>query len=154
MVRNGSFEDPVPGTWIEYAGAGDAAVFERTSATAHDGSYSEHVSVRTAGLFSGAALIQTGIPVVQGTTYEFQFWAKSSSARDTQTALIMDGGDFHSYGLSTKFALGTSWQLCKATFQATESNPDARLEMYFGDQSGDVWIDSVSLLAVAAATSP
>ena len=131
-------------------GLGVAATFERTTSTAHDGNYSEHVSVTTAGLFYGVGLIQSGIPLVQGTTYELQLWAKSRSIRHTQVAMTEDGGDFHSYGLSTTFTLGTDWQLYRVAFQAAESSPDARLVLYFGDQVGDVWLDDVSLMAVAS----
>jgi uncharacterized protein (TIGR03437 family) len=152
LVKNGSFENPLNGTWIEFVGSGVSATFERTTATAYDGTYSEHISVTTAGPFYGVALIQTGIPVVQGETYDLQFWAKSSTARDTRVGLFEDGGDFHSYGLATNFSLGTDWRLCTAAFQATESNADARLQLYFGDQIGDVWIDGVSLMAVAPAS--
>ena len=151
LIKNGSFESPAIPAWIEYVGQGlgVAATFERTTSTAHDGNYSEHVSVTTAGLFYGVGLIQNGIPVAQGTTYLLQFWAKSSNIRHTQVNLWKDGGDFHSYGLSTTFTLGTDWQLYRVAFQATESNPDGRLVLYFGDQTGDVWLDSVSLMAVA-----
>jgi hypothetical protein len=153
LIQNGSFESPVNGTWIEYVGVGDAATFERTTATAHDGNYSEHLSVTTAGLFYGVGLIQTGIPVVQGATYDLQFWAKSSNVRHTQVGMTMDGGDFQSYGLSSTFTLGTDWQLYSIPFQATESSSDARLVFYFGDQTGDLWLDCVSLLAVASPLS-
>ena len=156
LIQNGSFEHPVNGTWIEYVGQGLGAVatLERTTATVHDGNYSEHVSVTTAGLFYAVALIQTGIPVVQGTTYEFQFWAKSSNNRPTRVAINKDGGDFHSYGLGTTVTLGTDWQLYRVAFQATESSPDGRLVLYFGDQTGDVWLDSFSLMAVEPGTVP
>jgi uncharacterized protein (TIGR03437 family) len=151
LIRNGSFENSLNGTWIEvlHPDQGAAATFERTTSTAHDGAYSEHVSVTTAGLFYGVALIQNGIPVVQGTTYQLQFWAKSSNIRHTPVGMTNDGGDFHLYGLSTTFTLGTDWQLYRVAFQATESSPDGLLVLYFGDQTGDVWLDSVSLMAVA-----
>jgi uncharacterized protein (TIGR03437 family) len=156
FIQNGSFESPVNGTWIEYVGQGlgAAATFERTSATEHDGNYAEHISVTTAGPFYAVGLIQNNIPVVQGATYELQFWAKSSNIRHTQVGLTEDGGDFHSYGLSTTFTLGTDWQLYRVPFQATESNPDGRLVLYFGDQTGEVWLDSVSLMAIASPPSP
>ncbi len=155
LIQNGSFESSVNGTWIEYVGQGlgVAATFERTTATAHDGNYSEHVSVTTAGLFYAVGLIQNGIPVVQGTTYELQFWAKSSDVRHTQVNVTKDGGDFHSYGLGTTFTLGMDWHLYSVAFQATESSLDARLVLYFGDQTGDVWLDGVSLMAVAGPPS-
>jgi uncharacterized protein (TIGR03437 family) len=155
LIKNGSFESPAIPAWIEYVGQGlgVAATFERTTSTAHDGNYSEHMSVTTAGLFYAVGLIQNGIPVAQGTTYLLQFWAKSSNIRHTPVGLTQDGGDFHSYGLSTTFALGTDWQLYRVAFQASESNPDARLVFYFGDQTGDVWLDSVSLMAVASGTA-
>ena len=152
LIQNGSFENQVLGTWIEYAAVGGAAAFERTTATVYSGDYSEHVSITTAGPFYGVALIQTGIPLAHGTTYQLQFWAKASSIRHMQIATTKDGGDFHLYGLSNTSLLGTDWQLYSAVFQATESSSDARLVFYFGDQIGDVWIDGVSLMPVAAGT--
>jgi uncharacterized protein (TIGR03437 family) len=155
LIKNGSFESPVAGTWIEYLDPNSKAValFERTTSTAHDGNYSEHVSVTTAGTKGNVQLLQLGIPVIQGTTYLFQFWAKSSNMRNMGVGIVSNA-DFHSFGLSTTFTLGsTDWQLYQATFQATETNT-GRLEFFFGDQTGDVWLDSVSLQAVAASLKP
>jgi uncharacterized protein (TIGR03437 family) len=154
QIKNGSFESPVVPAWIEYVDSSSQAraTFERTASTDHDGGYSEHVSVTTAGTLGNVALLQLGISVVQGTTYQLQFWAKSSNTRKLGAA-ISDNTDFHSYGLSTSFTLGTTdWQLYRATFQATETN-SGRLQFYFGDQTGDVWLDGVSLQAVAGGGS-
>jgi hypothetical protein len=63
------------------------------------------VSVTTAGTLGNVALLQLGISVVRGATYQFQFWAKSSNTRKLGVA-ISDNTDFHSYGLSTTFTLG------------------------------------------------
>jgi uncharacterized protein (TIGR03437 family) len=150
LIQNGSFESPVNGTWFEYVDSTSAAAatFERTASTAHDGNYSQHVSVTNAGMLGNVQLGQQRISVVQGTTYEFQFWAKSTNARNLRVGVVKDGPDFHSYGLSTAFELGnTEWQLYRAVFQATETN-SGRLLFYFGDQTGEVWLDGVSLIAV------
>jgi uncharacterized protein (TIGR03437 family) len=150
IIKNGSFESPVIPAWIEYVDSNSTAkaTFERTTSTAHDGNYSEHVSVTTAGTTGNVQLLQLGISVVQGTSYLFQFWVKSSNTRNLGVG-ILSNADFHSYGLQTVITLGNSdWQLYRATFQATETNI-GRLEFYFGDQTGDVWLDSVSLQAVA-----
>lgn len=151
LIRDGDFENPVNGTWIEYVGQGlgAAATFDRSTSTVYDGSYSEHISVTRAGQFYGVGLIQNGVPVVQGTTYQLSFWAKSTNVRQTQVNVTQDGGDFHSYGLNTSFTLGTDWQLYKVPFQAAESSTDGRLVFYFGDSVGDVWLDDVSLMAVS-----
>ena len=149
-IKNGSFESPVIPAWIEYVDSNSTAkaTLERTTSTAHDGNYSEHVSITTAGTTPNVQLIQLGIPVVQGTSYLFQFWAKSSNTRKLNVG-VLDNTDFHSYGLQTVITLvNTDWQLYRATFQATETNT-GRLAFYFGDQTGDVWLDSVSLQAVA-----
>jgi uncharacterized protein (TIGR03437 family) len=148
LIQNGSFESPVNTTWVEYVdpNSGAAATFERTASTAHEGIYSEHVSITRTGF---VALLQLGISVVRGTAYSFQFWAKSSNPRSVFVG-VLDNADFHSYGLSTNITLGnTDWQLYRATFQATETNT-GRLAFYFGDQTGDTWFDGVSLQAVAA----
>jgi uncharacterized protein (TIGR03437 family) len=152
LIRDGGFETPVNGFWIEYVGQGlgATATFEHNTSTVHDDSYSEHISVTAAGLFYGVGLIQNGLPVVQGTTYRLSFWAKSSDVRQMQVNVTQDGGDFHSYGLNTLFTLGKDWQLYSIPFQASESNPDGRLVLWFGDTVGDVWLDGVSLMAVSS----
>ncbi len=151
LIQNGSFESPVIPAWIEYvdSNSGAQATFERTASTDHDGGYSEHVSVTRTGF---VALLQLGISVVRGTAYSFQFWAKASNPRSVFVG-VLDNADFHSYGLSTNITLeNTDWQLYRATFQATETNT-GRVVFYFGDQTGDIWFDGVSLQAVAAAGS-
>jgi len=51
-------------------------------------------------------------------------------------------------GLSTASSLGSDWQHYITYFQATETAPDGELVFFFGDQTGDVWLEGVSLMAV------
>jgi uncharacterized protein (TIGR03437 family) len=148
LIVNGGFENPLGREWGTSVQGSAAATFERTPFDVHDGNYSEHISVTTATVLNEVQFNQRPIPVTQGMTYLFRFWAKSSNARTTRLGLQKGGPDFHSYGLSTSVSLGPAWQHYSVTFQATESATDGSLNFYLGEQTGEVWLDSVSLLAV------
>lgn len=156
LIQNGGFENPFMGEWGLYVNTsnGVAATLDRSTTVVHDGNYSAHMSVTASGTLGDVNFFQRGLPLVQGTTYLLQFWAKSSNARALPLGVQKGGGDFHSYGLSTTVTLGSDWQLYRIPFQATESATDGQLSVFFGAQTGDTWVDSVSLMAVIAATSP
>jgi len=101
----------------------------------------------------GVVFFQPGLPLVQGTTYLLQFWATSSNAR-TLAFVITNGGGAQNYGLSTSVTNGSAWQLYQIPFQATESATNGQFGFYFGAQTGDTWLDSISLVALGPATSP
>lgn len=156
LIQNGGFENPFMGEWGLYVNASDgvAATLDRSTTVVHDGNYSAHISVTAPGTLGDVNFFQRGLPLVQGTTYLLQFWANSSNAQTLSLAIQKGGGDFHSYGLTTSVTLGSGWQLYRIPFQATESATDGQLSFFFGTQTGDTWLDSVSLMAVIAATSP
>lgn len=155
LIQNGGFENPFMGEWGLYVNPSDgvAATLDRSTTVVHDGNYSAHISVTASGKLGDVNFFQRGLPLVQGTTYFLQFWAKSSNAQTMSLTVQKGGGDFHSYGLTTSVTLGSDWQLYRIPFQATESATDGQLSFFFGTQTGDTWLDSVSLMAVIATTS-
>ena len=62
-----------------------------------------------------------------------------------QLNVVQNGGNFQPYGLNTAVALGGDWQRYVIYFQATVTDPEARLDFYFGGQAGNAWLDSVVL---------
>ena len=88
LIRNGGFESPMNGEWLTYVDSNSvaAATFERTTSTVHDGDYAEHVSVTAAGNLANVQFDQRNIPFIQGVTYKFQGWAKSSNAGTMRVA--------------------------------------------------------------------
>jgi uncharacterized protein (TIGR03437 family) len=155
VIRNGSFSAPFGTDWVFYVGLGAVASVDQPASSGYDGNFSAHLSVTTAATdtstapaFAGVQFWQAAVPVTQGVTYQLQFWAKSSNARSMRVNVFKDEGDHHSYGLSTTFSLGPDWQHYVTFFQATETAPDGELVFFFGDQTGDVWLEGVSLIAI------
>lgn len=150
LIRNGSFENPLGQEWLTYVDSSSpaSATFERTTSTAHDGNYSEHVTVTaSARNLAHVQLDQRNISFTQDVTYILQFWARSSNTRTLRVG-VLGGNDNHSFGLGTSFPLGPDWQRFAVSFRAAETGI-AHLDMFLGEQTGEVWFDSVSLIAVA-----
>ena len=147
LVRNGGFEDLIRNEWGFGADAnqGAAATWERTPAVAAEGSDSLHIMVSASAKSNNVQLWQGTIGLAKGLSYTLRFWARSSNARNMRVDVLKDGGDFHSYGLSTVVPLSSSWKEYITSFQANETATDGRVNFYFGEQTGDTWIDGVVL---------
>lgn len=155
LIRNGGFENPFMGDWFLYVNSNStaAATLDRSTSVVHEGNYSAHISVTTAGTSLGdVVFFEGGLPLVQGTTYLLQFWATSSAAE--MLGLQIGGGGPQNYGLATSVTLGSDWQLYQFTFQATQSTTNGMLSYYLGPQTGDTWFDDVSLMALIPPTGP
>jgi uncharacterized protein (TIGR03437 family) len=156
LLQNGSFESPLSGNWqFSVDGTtGAVASIQLTASTAVDGSYSAEIGVPTAAatttanspcLYCAVQLWQGGVAFQQGHVYVLRFWAKADTARTMNFGVGENGGGFPSYGLSTAVALGADWQQYVFYFQATATDPAGRLNFYFGNQSGNTWLDAVVL---------
>ena len=53
--------------------------------------------------------------------------------------------NWDNYGLSQDVQLTTQWQSVSLTFEAIKTVQDARIQFLFGGDTGQVWIDDVSL---------
>jgi hypothetical protein len=152
LIRNGSFATPFGADWGLFVGQGAAATADQPASSSYDGSSSAHISVTTVAVsggppaFAGVQVFQSALPLARDATYQLQFWVKSSNTRTMHVNVYKGGGDNHLYGLSTTFPLGQGWQRYTVLFQATETAPDGRVGFFFGDQTGEVWLDDVSLI--------
>jgi len=156
LLSNGSFESPIAGEWqfsVNEAGS-ESATLDQTTAVAADGSYSAHVAVTAvaagATAFTNVQLYQPGISLVNGAAYSLSFWAMSSSPRNMMLNIVQNGGSYSSYGLTGTASLGSGWQQYTFNFSANTTASDGRLDFYFGEQTGDAWIDGVVLQLVPA----
>ena len=82
---------------------------------------------------------------MKNAAYTLRFRAKSSNPRGMRVSVLKDGGDFHNYGLFAVADLGADWREYVYTFQAKETASDGRVNFYFGEQTGVVWLDGVAL---------
>jgi hypothetical protein len=150
LITNGSFELPFSNNWTFTvdASAGSAATLERTTAVAAVGNYSAHIAVTAAPPPQTPSFVQFyqgGISLVKGSNYTLSFWARASSPRNMQVAVLKDGGDYESYGLYLPASLTSSWRQYAYTFAASTTATDGEVDFNFGEQTGDTWIDGVTL---------
>jgi uncharacterized protein (TIGR03437 family) len=151
LVSNGSFESALTGNWQLFTDGttGASATVQRDPSTSVDGSYSAEISVTTAATpatnFTAVKLSQPGLAVQQDHVYMLQFWAKADAARTMWMIVGQNGDNLPAYGLNTGVGLGGDWQRYVLYFRATTTDPAARLNFYFGDQTGDTWLDAVVL---------
>ena len=88
---------------------------------------------------------QQNRPLQQGVSYDLTFWAKADLSRLIAVDAQRNSLDWRNYGLSQTLTVGTGWKQYTVTFQANETVTDARIQFWVGQQTGDVWLDEVSL---------
>jgi hypothetical protein len=110
-----------------------------------DGLSSEQIDVTSAATNPSAVqLQQAGIPLQQGVVYMVQFWAKADSAR-AQTFALNENTSSFAGGEDVTVFLGATWQQYVIYWQAPATDPSGSLAFYFGGQTGNTWLDAVSL---------
>jgi len=113
---------------------------------AAEGSTSAHVTVSTIGTSSWmVSLEQDNVPLVAGENYQVQFWARSDSPRNIYLHGIGGAPNFATYGLWSVVAINNSWTLYTVSFISSATASDGRIQFLMGDQTGNVWIDDVTL---------
>jgi uncharacterized protein (TIGR03437 family) len=143
LIQNGSFESALAGTWnfTVNGSQGAAASVQTTTSTSVDGQSSAQVTVTAAATdtanFESVQLSQTGLSLQQGQVYRLLFSAKADAARTLHFGVPGS--------LDSAVTLGTNWQQYVIYFQATATVSAAELDFYFGDQTGNTWLDAVIL---------
>jgi uncharacterized protein (TIGR03437 family) len=147
LLTNSGFENALTGWRLIVNNDGQAKATAAVDSTiAADGLSSAHVAIQSPGTVNWHIdLEQDNLPLTAGTEYRLQFWARADAPR-TITVFSQGGApNFPNYGLSAQIAIGTSWSLYSASFTATATAKDGRLEFWAGDIAGSVWLDDVQL---------
>ncbi len=148
-IVNGTFDEPLEGTWQLWANAAAGAVASMTRAAGEGdgGGASARISVSAAGQAVDwhVNFFQAGRSLVQGVEYDFAFLARSDTARTITVSAQKGSPDWRGYGLSEPVAIDTEWEAYRVSFIASETVSDARLQFFLGGNAGVVWIDDVSL---------
>lgn len=94
-------------------------------------------------------LIQAGLELKEGKTYEIRFKAKASVPRAIQVYAGVAEDDFHAVGLDEFLNLTKDWTEYKSTFKAESvaAKNNNRLGFLLGQEKGTVWLKDVSLVA-------
>lgn len=148
--------DPMPYTgmdegWRLRTSGSAQAVFRRDSSTAFEGAASGRISVvRASATSDDVILAQPVAKLLKDSHYVLSFWAKASSARPIGDIRIQ-----HTHAITPVLAdlgqvsLTTDWKhyelpFAMGAFPGPLQNPE--LVFSLGDRTGDVWIDSLTLL--------
>lgn len=94
-------------------------------------------------------LIQAGLELKEGKTYEVKFKAKASLFRPIQVYAGVTEDDFHAVGLDELLTLTKEWAEHKITFKAENvgAKNSNRLGFLLGQEKGTVWLRDVTLVA-------
>jgi hypothetical protein len=147
LLDNGGFESPLNGTWVfELTRSNGAAA----TVTAESAGCQSGVCVRLAvtavdGTNWHVDFEQQNRSLEQGVSYDLTFWAKADVSRPIAVDAQRNSPDWRNYGLSQTLTVGTGWKQYTVTFQANETVSDARIQFWVGQQTGEVWLDEVSL---------
>ncbi len=139
MVRNGNFSEGKNGWgWLVRGGAQANWQVQESAARIEisNGGGNDH----------DIQLTQSGIELVQGREYTFEFEAWAASPRTIEAKIAENGGSFTNYSGSGATALQRSRNLYSYTFLMNESTDlDARIVFNVGANTSDVFITNVSV---------
>ena len=142
LVKNGSFTNGV-NFWTLEQHNGAAATFSTTNE--FNGQPAARIEVTTPGTASWyVQLNQPGLRVTGGQAYTFSFFAKASQPVNLDTSLMQAHADWAALGYAQTVKLTTNWQRFTATFQASNTDTNARPNFGgFATQKVTVWLADV-----------
>jgi hypothetical protein len=147
LMQNGGFEDELAGTWSLWCDVknGCAATAGRDMRGQHSGAAAAHIIITGAGRQGGIEFTQSRRSLEQGKSYNLTFWARANHPMELRAISSKGSPDWDNYGLSQTVMLTTQWQQVTLTFEAARTVQDARIQFLFGGETGQVWLDEVSL---------
>ena len=144
LLTNGGFENGFEQGWGTVIGEGYDAEVLLESGDTHQGARSLRITNATAGTDWHVQVNHSGIPVQKGVEYTVSFWAKSQAPRMVGCGMRKKDSPFTPYGLGRSFFVDERWRLHQGSFESTGTDEDAKLQFFFGQETGDVLIDDVS----------
>ena len=145
MVLNGDFDGGNANWDYQVSGNAQAAVY-----VGPDGVLHFDVTEGGADIWNVQAR-QTGLPLLNGRKYRFEFDAYADRPRVFEAKVIRDGDPWTNYGrigLTSLTTRNTHFTYDFAMERATDFQ--ARLELNAGGQSGNVYVDNVSLSEIVS----
>lgn len=152
QVTNGGFEDPFDTRWTLYVNTngGAQALFQYSELEKKSGAASGRMRIAKQDAnrsTTGIQLYQALQNVQRLKKYRVRFWAKTSPERNARTmrfAVYNSTFPNNNYGLDKTINLTKDWQEFDYTFTSIATDPaTARLGMWVGGDSGDVYFDDV-----------
>jgi hypothetical protein len=147
LIQNGGFESELAGTWSLWCDMknGCAATAARDTRFQHSGTAAARITITGAGRQGGIEFTQSNRSLEQGRSYSLIFSARASQPMELMAIASKGSPNWDNYGLSQNVQLTTQWQSVTLIFEAARTVQDARIQFLFGGDTGQVWIDEVSL---------
>jgi len=155
LVANGDFSAVRDGRPAGWEASGDPKTVDLALEAASDGGNpcARLVCTRCdgAGGWTHAMLLQMGVAVEAGRTYEFTCRARAEGlAGRTVAAAISDTAGWHPCGFETDLVVTPSWASYRRLFKASRSaGRSARLQIWY-TEPGTLYIDDVRIVPVDA----
>lgn len=147
LMSDGGFENEFKDSWRLWfdQAAGCRATATRDAGTKHAGAAAARINVEAAGRQGGVEFTQPARAIERGKTYDLKFWARAD--RPTRIVCISSKSspNWDNYGLNRDLSLTEEWRPFTATFEATRTADDARIQFLCGGETCTFWIDDVSL---------
>src|SRR5664280_1096009 len=146
LLVNGSFETPLSDAWSFWPAPGCTATVSQQTSNAIAGAACARIDVsQTTGVDWQIEFAQYNRSLIQGSDYDLNLWARSSTNRFISVSSQKGSPDWRNYGLYQRLWITTNWQQYTVTFTANETVSDARLQIFLGETNGTVWLDDVRL---------
>lgn len=149
LIKNSSFENTGSqwlSPWIfQKTSRANATISQSTSS--EDGSYAALVTVNKNTRDWYVQLMQANLVIVAGKTYTISFWARTGANNSSANVVLQaDHGSYPIY-LQKYMSLNTAWQKFTYTYTANISDTNADLGFNLGANSGNYYIDNVSMIS-------
>lgn len=148
QIVNGAFESAIGDPWHFQVNEaeGNIATLTRDTTDRAAGAASARIDVTAnSGEKSHIKLAQYNRSLEQGVAYDVSFWAKSDIQRTITVSAQKGGPDRHNYGLWQHVPIDTGWRKYQVSYVANETANEVRIQFLFGETTGTVWLDDVSM---------
>ena len=147
LIQNPSFENTGSNwysPWWFEADDGAAADISQDKTTAGDGAASAKIHVTKSSTTNWNVQFMNGLGITSGRTYTVSFWAKADANRSIGLEINHKTSPYTNY-FKANAALTTSWQKFTYSFTPTVTDDNTLILFYFANNTGNVWLDGVSV---------
>ena len=96
-------------------------------------------------------ILSNNLSLSKDKTYRMKFAARcSSDSTALKVMLRLDGGDYHVIAEEKIYTLNTLYQQFEYIFTLDRTETNTRLNLFFYEGQGDIWLDSIELIEVNA----
>lgn len=148
LVQNGSFETTGTGwyaPWIFNAKTGTTSTITQDSSWKADGLYSALINTTAITVYETDIQLYQTVALTANQSYTLSFSAKSSINRNITMSLVQSVSPWAQYITEQTFNLTATPQTYTVTVTPNTTDPNAWIMFNFGQSTGQVWIDNITL---------